>query len=97
MTRYGVSASPAHIIAGAGPRPILTEDGVHNGEVTLGFLKKGFTGVQIRTKRGGGGGTETEYSFLARDTEAPYVDTRANLRRTLKRQLRTGVIRSSCC
>ena len=31
--------------------------------------------MEIRTKRG----TETEYTFLARDTESPYVDTRANL------------------
>jgi hypothetical protein len=69
------TASSTHVVAGAGPRPILTEDGVLNGEVTIGFLKKGFTGVEIRTRRG----TETEYSFLARDTESPYVDTRANL------------------
>jgi hypothetical protein len=48
---------------------------VLNGEVTISFLKAGHTGVEIRSKRG----AETEYSFLARDTEAPYVDTRANL------------------
>jgi hypothetical protein len=48
---------------------------VLNGEVTISFFKMGHTGVEIRSKRG----AETEYTFLARDTEAPYVDTRANL------------------
>jgi hypothetical protein len=45
------------------------------GEVTIGFRKNGFTGVEISCRRG----SETEFSFLARDTEEPYVDTRANL------------------
>jgi hypothetical protein len=53
----------------------LREVSVVTGEVTLGFAKQGYTGVEIRCKRG----AETAFSFLARDTESPYVDTRANL------------------
>ena len=41
----------------------------------IGFLKRDFTGIEISCRRG----SESEFSFLARDTEEPYVDTRANL------------------
>ena len=41
----------------------------------LKFIKNGFTGVEIECRRG----TEVAFNFLARDTEAPYVDTRASL------------------
>jgi hypothetical protein len=43
--------------------------------VTLKFNKQGTDGVNIYTKRG----AETEFKFLARDTQSPYVDTRDNL------------------
>ena len=48
---------------------------VLNGAVEITFIKKGYTGVEIECQRG----SETAYSFLARDTEAPYVDNRASL------------------
>ena len=56
-------------------RPDLREISVVTGEVTIGFAKQNFSGVEIRCKRG----AEPAFSFLARDTESPYVDTRANL------------------
>ena len=56
-------------------QPDLRAISVVAGEVTIGFRKRGFTGVEISSRRG----SETEFSFLARDTEEPYVDTRANL------------------
>jgi hypothetical protein len=58
-----------------GVRPNLRAESILSGEVTIGFAKVGHTGVEIRSKRG----AETAFSFLARDTESPYVDTRANL------------------
>jgi len=58
-----------------GERPDLYADSVLNGEVIITFVKGRHSGVEIRTKRG----AETAFSFLARDTESPYVDTRANL------------------
>ena len=48
---------------------------MQNGAVEIDFMKRDSTGVEIRSKRG----TETAFSFLARDTEPPYVDTRPNL------------------
>lgn len=60
---------------GGGPRPDLEATSVVNGEVELKFIKNEFTGVEIECSRG----TEVSFNFLARDTEAPYVDTRANL------------------
>ena len=41
----------------------------------IDFIKDDSTGVEIRSKRGG----ETAFTFLARDTQPPYVDTRPNL------------------
>ena len=61
--------------AGGGPRPNLEATSVLNGAVELKFIKNGFTGVEIECQRG----TEIEFKFLARDTEAPYVDNRASL------------------
>lgn len=58
-----------------GIRPDLTATDVLNGEVTIAFAKNGHSGVEIRSRRG----AETEFGFLARDTESPYVDTRPNL------------------
>ena len=52
--------------------PTLTGDAKPNGRVELGFHKGKSKGVNISSKRG----AETAKTFLARDTEAPYVDTR---------------------
>jgi len=71
----GEGGAMASATVGGGPRPNLEATSILNGEVEITFIKNGFTGVEIETQRG----AETTYSFLARDTEAPYVDTRANL------------------
>jgi hypothetical protein len=55
--------------------PTLTGESKANGRVELGFPKGKSKGVNSYSKRG----TETAYTFLARDTEAPYMDTRALL------------------
>jgi len=55
--------------------PALTGAAKANGRVEWDFPKKKSRGVNIYSKRG----AETTYTFLARDTEAPYVDTRALL------------------
>lgn len=55
--------------------PTLTGEAKANGRVELGFLKGKSKGVNIYSKRG----AETALTFLARDTEAPYVDTRGLL------------------
>ena len=55
--------------------PQLTGEAKANGRVELDFPKGKSKGVNIYTKRG----AETAYTFLARDTEAPYVDSRALL------------------
>ena len=55
--------------------PTLTGTAKANGRVELDFPKSKSKGVNIYSKRG----TETTLTFLARDTEAPYVDTRALL------------------
>jgi hypothetical protein len=73
--QLGIEGPQASPPAGDGPRPDLREASVVTGEVTIGFAKQGFSGVEIQSKRG----AETAFSFLARDTESPYVDTRANL------------------
>jgi hypothetical protein len=52
--------------------PTLTGTAKANGRVELDFPKGKSKGVNLYTKRG----TETTLTFLARDTEAPYVDTR---------------------
>ena len=71
----GIQAPESQPSGAESERPDLETVSVVNGEVVLSFLKVGHTGVEIRSKRG----AETEYTFLARDTEAPYVDTRPNL------------------
>ena len=71
----GGGATMAAATVGGGPRPNLEATSILNGAVEVTFLKNGYTGVEIECQRG----TETTYSFLARDTEAPYVDTRASL------------------
>lgn len=43
--------------------------------VEISFNKYSFDGIKIESKRG----NETAFSFLAFDTEAPYLDTRPNL------------------
>jgi len=43
--------------------------------ITVDFNKSEFDGVKIFSRRG----SETEFSFLANDTNPPYHDTRANL------------------
>ena len=52
--------------------PTLTGDAKTNGRIELNFPKGKSKGVNLYSKRG----TETVLTFLARDTEAPYVDTR---------------------
>ena len=76
--QLGIEASGAAMASatvGGGPRPNLEATSVLNGSVEISFIKNGYTGVEIECQRS----AETVYSFLARDTEAPYVDTRANL------------------
>lgn len=70
-----VDASAATILASAPVRPDLEAVSVLHGEVELTFEKNGYTGVEIESQRG----AETAWTFLARDTDAPYVDTRPNL------------------
>jgi len=69
------AAGPATATVGGGPRPNLEATSVVNGEVELAFEKQGYDGVEIECQRG----TETSYTFLARDTQAPYVDNRPSL------------------
>src|SRR5665647_3405760 len=57
------------------PRPDLEARSVLNAEVELGFAKNGYTGVEIECRRG----AEVDFKFLARNTEAPYLDNRASL------------------
>jgi hypothetical protein len=45
------------------------------GNVQIDFNKTVSDGVEVYSKRG----SETEFSFLALDTQPPYVDTRPNL------------------
>lgn len=52
--------------------PTLTGEAKANGRVELDFPKSKSKGVNIYSKRG----AETAFTFLARDTEAPYLDTR---------------------
>lgn len=56
-------------------KPTLKATTVQTGNVTLAFNKSIATGVRISSKRG----AEATFSFLAVDTESPYVDTRPNL------------------
>ena len=56
-------------------KPVLLLRIVEGSKVEIAFIKHGFTGVKILSKRG----SETAFSFLTIDTESPYVDNRANL------------------
>ena len=56
-------------------KPTLRATAVTPGSVTIAFNKSISDGVRIQSKRG----AETAFSFLAIDTESPYVDTRPNL------------------
>jgi len=55
--------------------PLLKGRDKGMGQVELQFKKGTSDGVNIYSKRG----TETTFTFLARDTEPPYIDTRAML------------------
>jgi hypothetical protein len=59
----------------AGDQPDLKAISVLPGEVIVTFQKRGYSGVEISSKRA----AETEFTFLARDTQEPYTDTRPNL------------------
>ena len=52
-------------------KPTLKPTAIVTGSVTLGFNKSISSGVRLESKRG----AETEFTFLAIDTESPYVDT----------------------
>jgi len=56
-------------------KPTLVLRNVTPGIIELGFNKSVSDGVRIETRRAG----ETNWTFLAIDTESPYVDNRANL------------------
>ncbi len=56
-------------------KPTLSLLTVTTGQVGIGFVKGIFDGIRIESKRG----SETQFTFLATDTEPPYIDTRANL------------------
>lgn len=56
-------------------KPTLKAVAVNPGSVTVGFTKSVSSGVRLLSKRG----AETAFSFLAIDTESPYIDTRASL------------------
>ena len=71
----GSGESPPSALVGGGPRPDLEATSVINGAVEIQFIKNGFSGVEIECQRG----TDVSFQFLARDTESPYVDTRASV------------------
>ena len=56
-------------------KPVLTLSIVGGRDVQIDFVKQGFTGVKISSKRG----NESAFTFLTIDTESPYVDNRPNL------------------
>lgn len=70
--RLGIVGSEDTVVL---TEPQLTAEAKTNGRVELDFSKGKSKGVNLYTKRG----AETAYTFLARDTEAPYLDTRALL------------------
>ena len=55
-------------------RPALSAGQVRNGYVSVRFLKSGFSGVQIASKRG-----EGEFVVLKTQLRSPFVDDRVNL------------------
>ncbi|MGL4553214.1 MAG: hypothetical protein ACRC33_18775 [Gemmataceae bacterium] len=59
----------------AAEKPTLVARSVATGAVTIGFNKSVSSGVRILSKRG----AEAGFTFLAIDTESPYVDNRPNL------------------
>jgi len=65
----------AAVLAGPERPDLFLRGAAVAGSVTVGFQKGTWSGVELRCRRG----TEAAFSFLARDTESPYVDTRPNL------------------
>lgn len=62
------------VLALANVKPVLTAN--YEGlNVVLRFKKQGTQGIKIFSRRG----DETEFSFLAIDTESPYIDSRPKL------------------
>ncbi len=59
-------------------RPTLTITVMPHGSCQIGFPKLKADGVNIYSRRG----TETAYTYLARDTESPYIDNRPLLNPT---------------
>lgn len=57
-----------------GSKPTLRATAAASG-VTIEFNKSEFDGVKIYSRRG----AETDFTFLANDTNPPYLDTRPNL------------------
>jgi hypothetical protein len=56
-------------------KPTLTVDESQPNKLTIGFNKSISDGVNLYSRRG----SETAFTFLARDTESPYMDTRPPL------------------
>lgn len=56
-------------------RPTLKAGEVSAGSVTIGFNKSVSSGVRLLSRRG----AEAAFTFLAIDTESPYIDSRPNL------------------
>lgn len=63
-------------------KPTLAVDDQQNGLIIIGFNKSISEGVNIYSRRG----SETPFTFLARDTFSPYVDNRAPLSGTTERR-----------
>lgn len=63
-------------------KPTLTVEDTQNGQITIGFNKSISDGVNLYSKRG----SETVFTFLARDTFSPYVDNRPALSGTTERR-----------
>lgn len=73
--RLGIEGAEAAEPPSKPDRPTLELIEALYGETRLGFTKHGHSGVRIYSKRG----DETEFTPIAKDNHAPYVDTRANL------------------
>jgi hypothetical protein len=56
-------------------KPVLTATPQRSGLVVIEFVKGQSDGVNIYSRRG----TETGFTFLARDTASPYIDNRTPL------------------
>jgi hypothetical protein len=71
--QLGIEGSDS-IINYADLKPVLNV--VYEGmNITIKFKKQGTDGIKIFSRRG----SETEFTFLATDTESPYVDNRPKL------------------